>query len=172
MIKKRFRLPVLFLIALLTSQYGAATVALPPEYNRWISEDVRWIISAQEKEAFLKLATNEERDHFVVEFWERRNPNPGGKENLFKEEHYRRLAFSNDHFAAKLPGWETDRGHVYIVYGPPDSIDKYPSAGSNPPEEVWNYRRMPGAHSDVSLRFVDRCACGDYGLRGNLPNSN
>ncbi len=77
MIKKRFRLPILFLITLLTSQYGAATVALPSEYSKWMNEDVRWIIGAQEKEAFLKLATNEERDHFIGEFWERRNPNPG-----------------------------------------------------------------------------------------------
>jgi GWxTD domain-containing protein len=173
MIVKRFRLPVLCLIALLTSLYGAAQqkldIGLRPEYNKWIDEDVRWIITTQERQEFLKLATDEQLDRSVIEFWERHNPNPGRKDNAFKEEHYRRLAFANEHFAAKIPGWKTDRGHVFIVYGPPDSIIKHSSIGTNPTEELWNYRHMPGAGGDVSLQFVDRCACGEFALVGNLP---
>lgn len=176
MFRKRLRLPALLLIAILTSLYGAAQQelypGLPPAYQKWIDEDVRWIISTQEREAFLKLASNNERDHFVIEFWERRNPNPGSKDNPFKEEHYRRMAFSNAHFAEKMPGWKTDRGRVYIVYGPPDSIIKHSSLGTNPPEEVWSYRHMPGAHGDVSLQFVDHCVCGEYALEKNPPNDN
>jgi GWxTD domain-containing protein len=176
MFEKRFPLPALFLMALLTSLHGATQqkleVGLPPEYNKWIDEDVRWIITAQEEREFLKLAADEQRDHFVVEFWERRNPNPGSRDNAFKEEHYRRLAFSNEHFAAKMPGWKTDRGHVYIAYGPPDSIIKHSSTGTNPAEELWSYRHTLRAGGDVSLQFVDRCGCGEYALKGNLPNDN
>ncbi len=172
MFKKGLRIPVLFLTAFSTSLYGAASAGLPPAYSKWINEDVRWIISAQEKAAFLKLAPNVERDHFVMEFWEQRNPTPGSKQNPFKEEHYRRIAFSNDHFAEKTPGWKTDRGHAYIVYGPPDSISKPSSTGTNPPQELWNYRHVPGVGDDVSLQFVDKCACGQYELKGNLPNGN
>jgi GWxTD domain-containing protein len=176
MIAKRFRLPALCLMALLTSPYGATqqalSVGLPPEYNKWIDEDVRWIINPQERKEFLKLTTDEQRDRFVIAFWERRNLNPGNRDITFKEEHYRRLAFSNEHFAAKMPGWKTDRGHVFIVYGPPDSIIKHSSIGTNPAEELWNYRHMPGAGGDVSLQFIDRCACGEYALVGNLPHSN
>jgi len=163
-------------MALLTSLYGATqekfNVKMPPEYNKWINEDVRWIVSAQEEEQFLTLATDEQRDHFIVEFWERRNPNPGSRDNAFKEEHYRRLEYSNLHFAANMPGWKTDRGRVYVVHGPPDSIIKHSSNGTSPAEEIWNYRHMPGAGRDLSLQFVDRCGCGEYALTGDLPNDN
>ena len=159
-------------MALLISQYSGAEVGLPPEYNKWINEDVGWIITAPEKKEFVKLTTDEQRDHFVIEFWERRNPNPVSNNDAFKSDHYRRIAFSNEHFAAKMPGWKTDRGHVYIVYGPPESIIKHLSIGTNPAEELWNYRHMPGAGDDVTLQFVDRCGCGEYALKGNLPNGN
>jgi len=167
----RFRCSVLAAVIALTSQYGAAKQhqgsGLAPEYQNWLDQDVRWLISEQEEKEFLKLTTDEQRDRFVVEFWERRNPNPGSKENTFKEEHYRRLAFTNQHFAAKVPGWKTDRGHAYVVYGPPDSVVKHPSSGANPAEELWSYH-MPGA-DDVTLEFVDRCACGEFVLVSDLP---
>jgi len=173
---KGFRFPVLCLIALLTSLSGTAqqksNVGLPPRYNKWIGEDVRWIITPQERGEFLELSTDKQRDSYVIEFWKRRNPNPDSKNNAFKEEHYRRLAFSNEHFATKIPGWKTDRGHVFIVYGPPDSIVKHSSIGMNPAEELWNYRLIPGGGADLSFQFVDRCACGEYMLVGNLPNDN
>ena len=169
----RFRCSVLVVVIVLTVQYGTAkqnqSSVLAPEYQKWLDEDVRWLISAPEKKEFFKLTTDEQRDHFVVEFWERRNPNAGSKENTFKEEHYRRIAFTNEHFAASVPGWKTDRGHVYIVYGPPDSIVKDPSAGTTPAQELWNYRHIQGS-AYVTLKFVDRCACGRFELMSNLPS--
>jgi len=88
-------------------------------YKKWLEEDVAWIITGQERADFVKLSTDKQRDEFVVAFWERRNPRPGSSENKFKEQHYRRLAYANTHFAAGVPGWKTDRGRMYILYGPP-----------------------------------------------------
>lgn len=170
----RFRCSLLAVVIVLTSQYDTAKQSqggvLAPKYQNWLDEDVHWLISAQEEKEFLKLTTDEQRLHFVVEFWERRNPNPGSKENTFKEEHYRRLAFSNVHFAASVRGWKTDRGHVYVVYGPPDYILTHPASGANPAEELWSYRQMPGADGDLTLKFIDRCACGEFVLASDLPN--
>lgn len=87
-------------------------------YKKWLEEDVAWIITDQERADFAKLSTDKQRDEFVVAFWERRNPTPGSTENKFKEEHYRRLAYANSHFANGVPGWKTDRGRKYILYGP------------------------------------------------------
>src|SRR5690242_5906905 len=98
----------------------ARDAQLSPEYRKWLTEDVRWIISNQERQSFLQRNSDEDRDRFVATFWEQRNPTPGSQPNPFKEEHYRRLAFANQHFAATAPGWKTDRGRVYILYGPPD----------------------------------------------------
>jgi GWxTD domain-containing protein len=96
-------------------------------YKKWLREDVARIITDQERTDFKKLSTDKQRDAFVVAFWERRNPNPGSSENKFKEEHYRRLAYANTHFAAGVPGWKTDRGRIYILYGP------RPASEENPP---------------------------------------
>jgi GWxTD domain-containing protein len=90
-------------------------------YKKWLEQDVAWIITGQERADFVKLSTDKQRDEFVVAFWERRNPTPGSSKNKFKEQHYRRLAYANTHFAASVPGWKTDRGRMYILYGPPAS---------------------------------------------------
>ena len=140
---------------------------LNPEYRKWLSEDVRWIITDQERKSFAGLKNDEDRDHFVAAFWERRNPTPGSQPNPFKEEHYRRLAFANNHFAASAPGSMTDRGRVYIVYGPPDSIQM--QASTTYPQQVWVYRHMQGKTDEVQLKFVDRCQCGDYRLETPIP---
>jgi GWxTD domain-containing protein len=144
-------------------------VQLAPEYQRWLNEDVRWIMTSQERQEFMSLPTDQARDRFVIQFWERRSPNPGSKENAFKREHYRRLAFSNQHFAAMQPGWETDRGRIYIVYGPPDAIAVHSSSAH--PDQVWSYRRLNGSEN-VTFRFVDRFACGDYHLVDDRPSPN
>ncbi|HXY00689.1 MAG TPA: GWxTD domain-containing protein, partial [Candidatus Limnocylindrales bacterium] len=99
-------------------------------YGDWLREDVPYIISDEEKAAFLRLETNEERDQFIEDFWRRRNPDPESLENTFKEEHYRRIAYANEHFASGIPGWKTDRGHVYILWGPPDEIESHPTGGT------------------------------------------
>ena len=144
-------------------------------YKRWVDEDVRWIITDQELKAFKSLSNDEERDNFIENFWQRRNPSPDSPENEFKEEHYRRIAYSNDHYAAGKPGWKTDRGHIYIAFGKPDSIDSHPSGGSYErpmeegggetstfPFEIWHYRYLEGIGENIDIEFVDTCQCGDY----------
>jgi GWxTD domain-containing protein len=144
-------------------------------YNKWMDEDVRWIITDEERAAFKQLSNNEERDQFIEQFWLRRDPTPDTPENEYKEEHYRRIAYTNEHFAAGIPGWKTDRGRMYIMYGPPDSTDSHPSGGTyqRPPEEgggttstfpfeTWRYRYLEGIGQEIEIEFVDTCMCNDY----------
>lgn len=146
----------------------------PSPYQKWLDEDVRWIITDEERAEYSKLATDQQRDHFVEAFWERRNPTPGAPDNMFKEEHYRRLAYANQHFAAGVPGWKTDRGRFYIIYGPPDEIVRHlPSDKAHLdeiqkkndfPSEEWHWEYIEGLGRDVTLKFVDTCGCGQYHL--------
>ncbi len=144
-------------------------------YKKWLDEDVRWIITDEELSAFKKLTTNAERDQFIEAFWQRRDPTPDTAENEYKEEHYRRIAYANEHFAAGIPGWKTDRGRIYIMYGPPTSIDSHPMGGpyQRPAEEgggqtetfpfeVWRYRYLEGIGQEIEIEFVDDCNCGAY----------
>jgi GWxTD domain-containing protein len=144
-------------------------------YRKWLDEDVRWIITDDEKKTFMQLSNDEERDQFIEAFWQRRDPTPDTEENEFKEEHYRRIAYANEHYAAGIPGWKTDRGHMYIVFGPADQIDSHPSGGtydrpmeegggqtSTFPFEQWRYRYLEGIGQEVIIEFVDSCMCGDY----------
>ena len=144
-------------------------------YKKWLDEDVHWIITDTELKAFKSLTNDEERDSFIEAFWQRRNPNPDSPENEFREEHYRRIAYANEHFAAGKPGWKTDRGHIYISFGKPDSTDTHPSGGtydrpmeegggqtSTFPFEVWHYRYLEGIGDNIDIEFVDTCMCGDY----------
>ncbi|MGA7970933.1 MAG: GWxTD domain-containing protein [Terriglobales bacterium] len=148
---------------------------LSKTYKKWLSEDVAWIITDEERKAFMQLSNDEERDQFIEAFWQRRDPTPDTEENEFKEEHYRRIAYANEHFAAGIPGWKTDRGHMYIVFGPPDEIDSHPSGGtyerpqeegggetSTFPFETWRYRYIEGIGQEVMIEFVDTCMCNDY----------
>jgi GWxTD domain-containing protein len=144
-------------------------------YKTWLDQDVAYIISDEERKAFRNLSNDEERDSFIEQFWLRRNPNPDSPDNEFREEHYRRIAYANEHFAAGKPGWKTDRGHIYISFGAPDSIDSHPSGGayqrpmdegggetSTFPFEVWHYRYLEGVGDNIDIEFVDTCMCGDY----------
>jgi GWxTD domain-containing protein len=144
-------------------------------YKKWLDEDVRWIISDEERAAFKQLSNDEERDQFIEGFWQRRDPTPDTIENEFKEEHYARIAYANEHFAAGIPGWKTDRGRMYIMYGKPDEIESHPSGGnyerpmeegggstSTFPFEQWRYRYLEGVGQEVIIEFVDTCMCGDY----------
>ncbi len=139
------------------------------EYKKWLREDVVYINTDQERADFKKLMTDQQRDEFVITFWERRNPTPGAPENKFKEEHYRRLANANQHFAAGIPGWRTDRGRIYIMYGPPDSLDSNP--GALPPSEIWHYNYVEGIGRNVALDFADKCSCGEYRLTNGENDS-
>jgi len=144
-------------------------------YKTWLNQDVAYIISDTERKAFMSLSNDEERDAFIEQFWRRRNPNPDSPENEAREEHYRRIAYANEHYAAGKPGWKTDRGRIYIEWGPPDSIDSHPSGGlydrpfdegggttTTFPFEVWHYRYLPGLGENINIEFVDSCQCGDY----------
>jgi len=156
-------------------QQKALRGELHGEYKKWVDEDVRWIITDQELQSFKSLSNDEERDQFIEQFWLRRNPNPDSPENEYREEHYARIAYTNEHFAAGKPGWKSDRGHIYIAYGKPDSIDSHPSGGNYDrpmdegggstttyPFEIWNYRYIEGIGENVDIEFVDTCMCGDY----------
>ena len=148
---------------------------LSDEDKKWLNEDVRWIITDDERKAFMQLSNEEEREQFIEAFWQRRNPNPDSEDNEFKDEHYRRIAYANEHFPAGIPGWKTDRGRIYIVFGPADEIESHPSGGSYQrpmeegggetstfPFEDWRYRYIEGIGQEVIIEFVDDCMCGAY----------
>jgi GWxTD domain-containing protein len=150
---------------------------LDSQYKKWLNEDVVYIITPEERSAFVHLQTNEEREQFIEQFWQRRNPDPDSAENTFKEEHYRRIAYTNEHFASGIPGWKTDRGRIYIMWGPPDEIQSHPSGGSYErpasegggststyPFEDWRYRYLEGIGEDVNIEFVDPTMTGEYHL--------
>ncbi len=148
---------------------------LSKTYKKWLDEDVVYIITDGERKAFKQLSNDEERDQFIEAFWQRRNPNPDSEDNEFKDEHYRRIEYANDHFAAGIPGWRTDRGRIYIKFGPADEVDSHPSGGtyqrpmdegggetSTFPFEDWRYRHLDEIGEQVEIEFVDTCSCGDY----------
>ncbi len=150
-------------------------IELSKQDKKWLDEDVRWIISDEERATFKQLSNEEEREQFIEAFWQRRDPTPDTAENEFKDEHYRRIAYANEHFAAGIPGWKTDRGKIYIMYGPADEIESHPSGGtyqrpmdegggqtSTFPFEQWRYRYLEGIGQEVIIEFVDNCMCGDY----------
>ncbi len=145
-------------------------------YQKWMSEDVAYIITGEERIAFQRLQTNDERERFVEQFWLRRDPTPDTARNEFKEEHYRRIAHANEHFAASgIAGWRTDRGRIYISYGPPDEIEDHPAGSTYQrpaaqgggattafPFQQWRYRYLEGIGKDVIVEFVDPAMSGEY----------
>src|SRR5438552_2222135 len=156
-------------------QKKALKTELTKQYKKWLDEDVVWIISDEERAAFKQLSNDEERDNFIEAFWQRRDPTPDTEENEYKEEHYQRIAYANEHFPAGIPGWKTDRGRIYIVFGKADEVDSHPSGGtyerpmeegggetSTFPFEDWRYRYIEGIGQEVIIEFVDTCMCGDY----------
>ena len=148
---------------------------LESPYRKWLNEDVTYIITDEERAAFKRLSTDDEREQFIEQFWMRRDPTPDSAENEFKEEHYRRIAYANERYASGFPGWKTDRGRIYITFGPPDENESHPSGGSyeRPPEEgggttstfpfeKWRYRWIEGIGSDIIVEFVDPTMTGEY----------
>lgn len=144
-------------------------------YKKWLQEDVLYIITDEERTAFRRLSTDEEREQFIEGFWLRRDPSPDSMENEFKEEHYRRIAYTNERYASGIPGWKTDRGRIYITFGPPDENESHPSGGtyerpfeegggttSTYPFEKWRYRWIEGIGSDIIIEFVDPTMTGEY----------
>src|SRR6184192_1379085 len=154
---------------------GRALKELDKQYKEWLNEDVIYIISPDERTAFLQLDTNEEREQFIEQFWLRRSGNPDLPDNDFKEEHYRRIAYANEHYASGIPGWKTDRGRMYIMWGPADEVESHPTGGtydrpmeegggstSTYPWETWRWRYLEGIGENIILEFVDPSGSGEY----------
>ena len=133
-------------------------------YIKWLTQDVAYIISNDERKAFKSLQSDPEREHFIEQFWQRRDPTPGTAENEMKEEHYRRIAYVNEHFASAIAGWKTDRGRIYISYGPPDEKESHPSgnAPAHVPFEQWLYHFIDGVGTNVVIEFIDPDKTGEY----------
>src|SRR6266581_4651263 len=143
--------------------------------KKWLDEDVSYIITSEERTTFKALKTDEEREQFIESFWLRRDPTPDTLDNEYKDDHYERIAYANEHFAAGIPGWKSDRGRIYVMYGKADEVESHPSGGSYErpmeegggetstfPFEQWRYRYLEGIGQEVIIEFVDSCMCGDY----------
>ena len=160
----------------LTAWQAKSQETAPTPFKAWLNNDVAYIITDQEREAFKRLETDDERREFIRQFWLIRDPTPGTEENEFKEEHYRRIGYTNDHFSdSKLPGWKTDRGRIYIIYGPPNEIESHPSGGTynrpagegggqvtSYPFEQWRYRFIKNVGTNVIMEFVDVNRTGEF----------
>lgn len=194
MFRESTRLSALFLILFLALQALPVKAATADEkkrkqrrsedgakvYQRWLDNDVSYIITPEEKAAFKKLQTDEEREQFIEQFWLRRDPDPDTPENEYRDEYYRRIAYANEKFSSGIPGWKTDRGRIYITFGPPDSIESHPAGGpyerpfhegggttSTYPFEIWFYRYLEGVGSGVEIEFVDPTMTGEYRIARN-----
>lgn len=194
MFRESTRLSALFLILFLALQALPVKAATVDEkkrkqrrsedgakvYQRWLDNDVSYIITPEEKAAFKKLQTDEEREQFIEQFWLRRDPDPDTPENEYRDEYYRRIAYANEKFSSGIPGWKTDRGRIYITFGPPDSIESHPAGGpyerpfhegggttSTYPFEIWFYRYLEGVGSGVEIEFVDPTMTGEYRIARN-----
>ncbi|HSW40201.1 MAG TPA: GWxTD domain-containing protein [Acidobacteriota bacterium] len=145
-------------------------------YKNWLEEDVVYIITDEERQFFRQLSNDEEREAFIEQFWHRRNPNPRSPFNIFKEEHYRRIAYANQHFASGIAGWRTDRGRIYIIWGEPDQKTTHmggfyerpfrEGGGTTAvyPFETWWYRHLEGVGDDIEIEFVDRTGSNEFRL--------
>src|SRR5262245_8775576 len=155
-------------------------VELKQAYKRWLDNDVAYIITKDEKRAFMALTTDEERENFIENFWRRRDPDPDTEENEYREEYYERIAYANEKFASGIPGWKTDRGRIYIQWGKPDSVESHPSGGAYErpyyegggstttyPFEVWFYRHLDGVGDGIEIEFVDPTGTGEYRIATN-----
>jgi GWxTD domain-containing protein len=167
-----------------TRKEQKAVADLPANYRYWLTEDAAYLIAPEERCAFLQLRSDEERDIFIEQFWYRRSPYPESFDNPFQEEHYRRIVFANNKFGTAIPGWQTDRGHIYIRYGPPDVLASHLAGESmwRPPKDApdnvkyswenWRYRYVDGLGENVDLEFVDAAGSGEYLLRIGLKDNN
>jgi len=167
-----------------TQDPSEKTRNVKPELNKaykdWLEKDVAYIITDEERKAFKKLQTDDERERFIEEFWRRRDPDPDTDENEYREEYYERIAYANEHFASGIPGWKTDRGRIWIMYGKPDETESHPAGGaynresyegggstSTYPFERWFYRYLAGVGSGIEIEFVDPTGSGEYRIARN-----
>jgi GWxTD domain-containing protein len=163
----------------------AAKGEINDAHKKWLTHDVSPIITEAERKAYLALRTPEERENFIATFWRLRDPDPDTEENEYREEYYERIAYANEHFASGVPGWRTDRGRIYIVWGKPDSIESHPSGGSYErpsyegggststyPFETWFYRNLDGVGNGIEIEFVDPTGSGEYRIARNADEKD
>jgi GWxTD domain-containing protein len=175
----------LFQSAAICFQSSKLRKELESPYKKWFQEDVAYIISSEERQAWRHLATDEEREQFIEQFWLRRDPTPDTVENEFKEEHYRRIAYANQRYASGIPGWKSDRGRIYITYGPPDEIEDHSSGGTYQrpqeqgggttsvyPFQQWRYRYIDGIGTNVVVEFVDPTMTGEFRMTMDPSEKN
>jgi GWxTD domain-containing protein len=154
--------------SLLFSQKKLSPIDLIPVYEKWLEEEVVYIIAPKERDVFLQLQTDREREIFIKAFWKQRDPNPNIPGNEFKEEHYRRIDYANNWFGKDSPGrgWRKARGRIYITLGPPKSIERYENSGEMYPVIIWFYEgmveyKLPNAFNVV---FFKKDGIGEYML--------
>ncbi|MBN2400375.1 MAG: GWxTD domain-containing protein [Candidatus Aminicenantes bacterium] len=141
---------------------------LPARYRTWLTEEVVYIIAEKEREVFLQLETDLEREAFIKAFWQHRDPNPSTPENEFQIEHYRRISYANNWFGKEspAPGWKSDQGRIYILLGEPKSIDRLENKTELRNIVIWYYQGMMefGLPNAFNVLFFKRDFTGDYEL--------
>lgn len=170
--ERKNRVPVLkiltFSVIIICSLASAVRADLPEKYRKWLDEEVVYLITPREREVFLKLKTDRERELFIENFWKQRDPTPGTERNEFREEHYRRLNYANQYFGRGTgkPGWKTDQGRIYIILGPPNNVEKYEDIMGVYPTQVWFYygdTRL-GLPAGFNVIFFKKEGTGEYVL--------
>ena len=144
-------------------------------FQRWLKEDVAYIITEEERKTFKRLQNAEEREQFIEQFWLRRDPTPDSVENEYKEEVYRRIAYANQYFGSGFAGWRSDRGRIYITFGPPDEREENVGGGmyqrpmdegggftQTYPFERWRYRYLEDIGTNIEIEFVDKTLTGEF----------
>ncbi|UCC38691.1 MAG: GWxTD domain-containing protein [Candidatus Aminicenantes bacterium] len=167
-VKKKFLVIFFLLPSLILLAKSKSPKDLPEMYKKWLEEEVTYIITKTEKEVFLKLETNRERDMFIEAFWRQRDPTPGTPENENKREHYRRFNYANQHF--RPGGWRSDMGRVYIILGEPRNIHRHTSYTKVYPMEIWFYQQAPrgGLPPNFNVVFFEKRGAGEYVLYSPL----
>jgi len=145
---------------------------LPESPRAWLVEDAAYIIKPEERCAFLHLKTDQQREQFIEQFWYRRTVE--GYD--VKAEHYRRIVFANEKYGGQVAGWKTNRGRIYVLFGPPDSVDlaadhSRPASAPHPGAdtylqavETWHYAHIQGIGESVDLHFELIAGRVDYAL--------
>jgi GWxTD domain-containing protein len=125
-------------------------------------EEAKYLATDPEQVQFLKLTDTRARQKYLYEFWQRRNPDTATLANPYRDQYLQRVDYANKNLTVAFhPGWKTDRGRVYIVYGPSDEIERFANSDECLPYEIWHYNNLQGG---VIFVFVDRSGTGLYEL--------
>jgi GWxTD domain-containing protein len=155
-------------LSLVFQDMFAQKTQLPAQYKKWLEEEAVYIITPVERDVFLKLQTDRERDLFINAFWKHRDPTPNTPDNEFKTEHYRRINYANHFYgrSSPMPGWRTARGRIYIILGEPNDIQRFEGKSGIYPTEIWFYQNKAdlGLPPGFNIVFFQHGGLGDYEL--------